>query len=60
MARNESRRAQSDEIEGVVYHVEPRGTMEFLAKHVSTDEVARRYLPEMSDQPAVWNWKPDW
>lgn len=46
----------SDGIEGVVYRVERRGTVDFLAKYVLPDKIDGRYLPEMSGKPPVWNW----
>ncbi len=47
-----------DEIEGVVYQVERRGAPEFLAKYVLPNKIDGKYLPEISGQPAVWNWWP--
>lgn len=47
-----------DGIEGVVYRVERRGQVEFLAKYVLPDKVDGRYFPEISGQPEVWNWQP--
>lgn len=49
-----------DGIEGVVYRVERRGAVDFLAKYVRPDKVDGRYLPDVSGQPEVWNWRPDW
>lgn len=48
----------ADEIEGVVYRVERRGVVGFLAKYVRPDKVDGKYLPELSGQPAIWNWRP--
>lgn len=51
------------EPEGVVYRVENQAQVEFLAKWVRPDFVPGRFLPEISGQPAVWNWhptKPTW
>jgi RNA ligase len=48
----------ADEIEGVVYRVERRGIVEFLAKYVRPDKVDGKHLPEISGQSAVWNWRP--
>jgi hypothetical protein len=48
----------AEEIEGVVYRVERRGAVEFLAKYVQPGKVDGKYLPEVSGQPAVWNWRP--
>jgi len=47
-----------DGIEGVVYRVERKGKVEFLAKYVLPDKVDGRYFPEISGQPEVWNWQP--
>jgi hypothetical protein len=47
-----------DEIEGVVYRVERRGKVDFLAKWVRPDKVDGCFLPEVSGKEAVWNWKP--
>lgn len=47
-----------DEPEGVVYRVERKGEVDFLAKWVRPDKVDGKYLPEMSGEPAVWNWRP--
>ena len=47
-----------DEPEGVVYRVERKGEVDFLAKWVRPDKVDGKYLPEMSGKPAVWNWRP--
>ncbi|MCI0334594.1 MAG: hypothetical protein L0228_15360, partial [Planctomycetes bacterium] len=46
-----------DPIEGVVYRVERKDTVDFLAKYVRPDKRDGIYLPEISGQPAVWNWK---
>ena len=48
-----------DQIEGVVYRVERRGEVDFLAKYVRQDKVDGKYLPEVSGKEAVWNWRPD-
>jgi hypothetical protein len=47
-----------DEIEGVVYRVERKGKVDFLAKYVRPDKVDGSYLPEVSGREAVWNWRP--
>ena len=47
-----------DEIEGVVYRVERKGRIEFLAKYVRPDKVDGKYLPEITGKAAVWNWRP--
>jgi hypothetical protein len=47
-----------DVIEGIVYRVERRGEVDFLAKFVRQDKKDGHYLPEMSGGEAVWNWRP--
>ena len=47
-----------DPVEGVVWRVERKGKFDFLAKWVRPDKVDRKYLPEISGQPEVWNWRP--
>lgn len=42
--------------EGVVYRVERHGRVDFLAKFVRRSKVDGKYLPEISGEPAVWNW----
>lgn len=61
MAENDSfkhRFGCCDETEGVVYRVERKGAIDFLAKYVRPDKVDGRYLPEMSGGEEVWNWRP--
>ena len=47
-----------DPVEGAVWRVERRGEFDFLAKWVRPDKVDGCYLPEVSGQPEVWNWRP--
>ena len=47
-----------DAVEGAVWRVERRGKVDFLAKYVRPDKVDGLYLPEISGQPPVWNWRP--
>lgn len=47
-----------DYVEGAVWRVEREGKVDFLAKYVATDKVDGRYLPELSGEPPVWNWRP--
>jgi RNA ligase-like protein len=47
-----------DGIEGAVWRVERKGKVDFLAKYVRPDKADGCYLPEVSGQPAVWNWRP--
>jgi len=42
--------------EGVVYRVERKGEVDFLAKYVRPDKVDGAYLPEITGAPAVWHW----
>lgn len=42
-----------DEIEGVVYRMERKGKVDFLAKYVRHDKVDGKYL-----QDNIWLWKP--
>lgn len=48
----------ADPIEGAVWRVERKGKVDFLAKYVRPDKVDGHLLPEMSGNPAVWNWRP--
>lgn len=49
-----------DPIEGVMYRVERRGKVDFLAKFVRPGKVDGAYLPEMSGDDPVWNWHPQY
>ena len=42
-----------DEIEGVVYRMERKGKVDFLAKFVRHDKVDGKYLKD-----DIWNWRP--
>jgi len=44
--------------EGVVWRVERRGKVDFLAKYVRPDKIDGCYLPEYSGKQAIWNWRP--
>lgn len=48
-----------DPPEGAVWRVERHGKVDFLAKYVRPDKVDGQYLPDVSGQPAVWNWRPE-
>jgi len=54
MARHAIDHLPCDEIEGVVYRVERKGEVDFLAKYVRPDKVDGRYL---GGEP-VWLWRP--
>lgn len=47
-----------DPVEGAVWRVERKGRVDFLAKYVIPGKRDGAYLPEVSGQPAVWNWRP--
>ncbi len=47
-----------DPIEGVVYRVERKGKVDFLAKWVRPDKVDGSYLPDIAKCEPVWNWRP--
>jgi len=49
-----------DRVEGAVWRIERKGVVDFLCKYVRPEKVDGRYLPEIGNQPAVWNWRPDW
>jgi hypothetical protein len=46
------------QVEGWVWRVETRYGVDFLAKWVRPDYEAGKYLPDISNQNAVWNWRP--
>jgi hypothetical protein len=46
-----------DEIEGAVWRVERKGKVDFLGKFVKPDKVDGKYLPEISGQDGIWNWR---
>lgn len=48
-----------DPVEGAVWRVERCGKVDFLAKYVVPGKVDGRYLPEVSGNEAVWNWRKD-
>lgn len=47
-----------DPVEGAVWRIERRGEFDFMAKYVRPDKVDGAYLPEVSGQSAIWNWRP--
>jgi hypothetical protein len=47
-----------DAVEGVVYRVERKDKVDFLAKWVRPDKVDGCFLPEVSGKEPVWNWQP--
>ncbi len=44
--------------EGVVYRVERRGVVDFLAKFVRPGKLDGKYLPGIGTEPAEWYWRP--
>lgn len=44
---------------GVVYRVERKGEVDFLAKWVRPDKIDGKYLPEVSGGKVIWNWQPE-
>lgn len=58
VARGATDPVAQDPMEGAVWRVERRGLFDFLAKYVKPGKVDGAYLPEVSGQPAVWNWRP--
>ncbi len=47
-----------DPVEGAVWRVERHGKVDFLCKYVRPNKQDGIYLPEISGNPAVWNWRP--
>ena len=47
--------AEMDYPEGVIYRVERKGKLDFIAKYVRADFVTGAFLPEISGRPEVWN-----
>jgi hypothetical protein len=47
-----------DLAEGAVWRVERRGRVDFLGKYVRPGKQDGCYLPELSNCPPVWNWRP--
>jgi hypothetical protein len=46
-----------DPIEGAVWRVERKGEVDFLAKFVRPDKIDGKFLPEISGEESVWNWR---
>jgi len=58
MALHEESKTPCDQTEGVVYRVERKGKVDFLAKWVRHDKVDGKYVPENNGGETVWNWRP--
>jgi RNA ligase len=44
-----------EQVEGAVWRVERKGEFDFMAKWVRPDKVDGKYLPDISGEPAIWN-----
>ena len=60
LAIHETKRWPCEELEGVVYRLERKGEVELLAKYVRPNKIDGKYLSDISGQPEVWNWRPNW
>ena len=47
-----------DPVEGAVWRVERKDTVDFLVKYVRPDKVDGSYLDSVTGQEPVWNWQP--
>lgn len=47
-----------DPVEGAVWRVERKGVVDFLGKYVRPEKQDGCYLPEISGNDAIWNWRP--
>lgn len=47
-----------DPVEGAVWRVETRGAFDFIAKFVRHDKQDGCFLPDISGQSIIWNWRP--
>lgn len=45
-------------VEGAVWRVERKGTVDFLAKYVRPDKVDGSYLDSVTGGEPIWNWTP--
>lgn len=50
--------ATGEDPEGIVYRVERKGVVDFLAKWVKPGKEDGRYLSSVTGAPDVWNWRP--
>jgi len=46
----------TEPVEGAVWRVEREGRVDFLAKFVRADKIDGKYLPNISEKPAIWHW----
>ncbi len=47
-----------DKIEGAIWRVEHKSKFDFIVKFVRPDKQDGIYLPEISNQPPIWNCNP--
>lgn len=59
MRRHEAWHYPCDQTEGVVYRVERKGRVDFLAKWVRPDKIDGKYLETVTGGEPVWNIHPD-
>lgn len=50
----------AEQVEGLVYRVERRNEVDFLAKWVRPDKIDGKYLPDVTGAEPIWNWLPEW
>jgi hypothetical protein len=50
------RHGAAEPIEGAVWRVERKGEFDFIAKYVRPDKQDGKYLPNVSNEPAIWCW----
>ena len=48
-----------DPVEGAVWRVQRQGEVAYLAKWLRQDKVAGCYLPQLTGNGEVWNWRPE-
>lgn len=46
-------------VEGAVWRVERDGEFDFIAKYVRHEKEDGKYLPQISNKPPIWLWRPD-
>jgi len=58
-ARHGSAHGALDPVEGAIWRVERRGKVDFLAKYVRPDKCDGCFLPEITGEAPLWNWRPE-
>ena len=56
--KHEDKHWPCEQIEGIVYRVERRGKVDFLAKWVRPDKEDGKYLESVTGKAPIWNWRP--